>query len=93
MRILALALAGLAGYAYGKGYFDRPEEEEVEKGLTNPTLATIEMDIPTRAALDIYVAAQDEPKPTREDVVARALHDWLTAKGFLSFEDELSLRR
>ncbi len=88
MRILPFAIAGFLGYAYGKGYFDPPEEEP-EDVKRNPTLATIEMDIPTRAALDIYVAAQGEPKPTREDVVARALHEWLTQKGFLSFEDAI----
>jgi hypothetical protein len=79
---VSLALVGLAAYACGRGCFDQPREQHEQTGA-DPTRATIPLDIPTRAALDAYIAGRPGPKPTRADVVAEALHDWLAQKGLV----------
>lgn len=78
---LSLALMGAVGYAFGKGYFDR--EDQIEATVGNPTEAVVPLDIATRAAIDLYVAGLPEPRPTRDEVVAQALHEWLVTKGVL----------
>jgi len=79
---VSLALVGLAAYACGRGCFDQPREHHGQ-ARTDPTQATVPLDIPTRAALDTYIAGRPDPKPTRDEVVAEALHDWLRQKGLV----------
>lgn len=76
---VSLALVGLTAYACGRGCFDQPRE----LAEADPRQATIPLDIPTRAALDAYIARRPGPKPTRADVVAEALHAWLADKGLV----------
>jgi len=39
-------------------------------------------------ALDTWIAAQPEPRPTRPEAVRLALKDWLTHQGLLPFMED-----
>ncbi len=43
---------------------------------------------PIADALDAWIAAQPEPRPSRPEAIRTALKDWLTGLGFLKHRDD-----
>jgi len=44
---------------------------------------------PITTALDAWIAAQPEPRPSRPEAIRLALKDWLTGLGLLKHRDDL----
>ena len=52
------------------------------------TLIGVRLQAPPLAALDAYVAAQPEPRPTRPEAIRFLLSDSLTGLGYLPHRDD-----
>ncbi len=52
------------------------------------TPVTVRMHDPTLDALDAWIAAQPEPRPSRPEAIRLALKDWLTGLGLLKHRDD-----
>ena len=50
---------------------------------TDTDLVTSRVPRPIVQAIDAWIAAQPEPRPSRSDALRLALHDWLTGLGLL----------
>ena len=43
---------------------------------------------PDVAALDAWITAQPDPKPSRPEAIRTALRDWLTGLGFIKHRED-----
>jgi len=58
-------------------------------GRRKPETALIRVQVETLSALDAWIAAQPEPRPSRPEAIRLALKDWLTGLGLLKHRDDL----
>jgi len=57
-------------------------------GRTRPETAPIRIPLQILVAVDTWIAAQPEPRPSRPEAIRLALKDWLTGLGLLKHRDD-----
>jgi hypothetical protein len=66
----------------------RTEKRSRGRPRLNPTSIHLTLPPEPLAALDSYIAAQPDPKPSRPEAIRLALRDWLTELGLLKHRDD-----
>jgi hypothetical protein len=70
------------------GLLEAVASRNKEPEIKASTIVNIRLKGADLSALDIWIAAQPEPKPTRPEAIRYVLHDWLISRGILKHRND-----